>query len=494
MSNQPQQQQGAFKKDMRKTDIWALALGAIVGWGCFVMPGTSFLPKAGPSAIIGLLLGGCVMSVIAFSYGYCIKKYPLSGGEFVYADASFGKKHAFACGWLIILGYWSLIPLNATAIAMVTRDLMPGIFQFGHLYTIAGWDVYLGEVLLSSAFIVVLGYMNVKGVKSAGWFQTTVAVSLTATVFFCLIGVLLAKPDISANLQPFFAEIVGGEIREKGSIACIVAVACYTPYCFVGFDCIPQAAEEYSFSHKAALGLMIGAITVGTCIYAAILLCTAVVGPWDVLMLSNPIWATGEAVKATQGDIGLLFLGIAMLCAVLSGMNAFYLAASRLLYSMSYADALPPVFSKLHPRYRTPDRATYFLMLISLLCPWFGQQILVWIVDITCVGAAVGFTYTCATATMMAKKDGLTGQMIISAVGTVLAAFFIILSFIPGSPGFLSTPSFIILFVWISLGILFWFKIKANFLHGRWEDINVEQILMSKMTQDGIIDSYNKNQ
>ena len=55
------QQTGAFKKDLKKMDIWALALGAIIGWGCFVMPGTNFLPKAGPSAIIGLLLGGAVM-------------------------------------------------------------------------------------------------------------------------------------------------------------------------------------------------------------------------------------------------------------------------------------------------------------------------------------------------------------------------------------------------------------------------------------------------
>ena len=66
MSKQPeqQQQQGAFKKDMRKIDIWALALGAIIGWGCFVMPGTNFLPKAGPSSIVGLLLAGCIMSLL----------------------------------------------------------------------------------------------------------------------------------------------------------------------------------------------------------------------------------------------------------------------------------------------------------------------------------------------------------------------------------------------------------------------------------------------
>ena len=269
---------------------------------------------------------------------------------------------------------------------------------------------------------------------------------------------------------------------------------CYAPYCFVGFDCIPQTVEEYSFSHKAALSLMIGAIMAGALIYAAVTFCTAVVEPWGPMMLANPGWATGESVTATLGHTGLLFLGIAMLCAVLSGMNAFYLAASRLLYSMSYADALPSVFGKLHPKYRTPDKATYFLLSISLLCPWFGPQVLTWIVDITCVGAAVGFTYTCATATIMARKEGLMKQTVISGLGTILAAFFIILSFIPGSPGFLSTPSFVILFVWIGLGILFWFRIKDNFLHGRWENMNVEQILMSKMTQDGTIGSYTKEQ
>lgn len=484
---------GQFKKDLKKMDIWALALGAIIGWGCFVMPGTAFLPKAGPSAIIGLFLGGLVMSIISISYGYCIKKFPLSGGEFVYADASFGKTHAFICGWMIVLGYWSLIPLNSTAIGLITRYIFPGIFQFGHLYTLAGWDIYLGEVLLSSAFIIVLGIMNVRGVKSAGWFQTTVAVLLAGSVLFALIGVLLTKPDF-ANLQPMFAEVKNGEIVSKSGIACIIAVACYAPYCFVGFDCIPQAAEEYSFSHKAAVWLMIGAIMVGACIYAAVVFITAVPQPWGPMILSNPDWATGEMVLGSIGQIGVVFIGIAMLCAVLSGMNAFYLAASRLLYSMSYADALPSTFGELHPTYGTPDKATYFLLVISLICPWFGRSVLVWITDMTCVGAAVGFTYTCATATMMAKKEGLKAQTAVGAVGTVLAAFFIILSFIPGSPGFLSVPSFIILGIWIVLGILFWLKIKDRFLHGKWEGMNVEQILMSKMTADGTIDSYNKNQ
>ena len=477
--------QGTFKKDLSKMNIWALALGAIIGWGCFVMPGVNFLPKAGPSAMLGMLIGGMVMAIISFSYGYCIKKYPLSGGEFVYADASFGKKHAFVCGWFLVLGYWSLIPLNSTAIAMVTRYVVPGVFQFGYLYTIAGWDVYMGEIFLAWFFIVVLGLMNVKGVKSAGWFQTLVAILLVGSVLVCVAGVLLTKPDFS-NMTPFFAEITDGSVVSKSGIACIIAIACYAPYCFVGFDCTPQAAEEYNFSHKAALKIMVSAIMCGALIYAAVIFITSIVEPWGGMMLRNPDWATGEMILHSVGYIGVLLMGVAMLCAVLSGMNAFYLSGSRLMFSMSYADALPSFFGKLHHKYGTPHKATFFLMGISLICPLFGRQVLSWIVDMTCVGAAIGFTYTCATAMVMAKKEGLKFQTVISAAGMVLAAFFIILSFVPGSPGFLSVPSMIILFVWIALGSIFFLRIKDNFLHGKWEGVSVEKILLSKMKSESM--------
>lgn len=486
-----QQKKGKFKKDLRKIDIWALSLGAIIGWGCFVMPGTNFLPKAGPSAIIGLLIAGVVMAVISVSYGYCIRKFPLSGGEFIFSDAAFGKIHAFICGWMLVLGYWSLIPLNSTAIGLITRYLLPGVFQFVPLWNIAGWQVYLGEVFLSSAFIVGLGLMNVRGVKSAGWFQTTVAVLLTGSVLFALIGVLLTKPDLS-NLTPFFAEIKDGEIIPKGAISCVIAVACYAPYCFVGFDCIPQAAEEYSFSHKAAMWLMIGAILIGACIYAAVVFITAVVEPWGPMLLGNPEWATGDMVLSSIGRFGLVLIGIAMLCAVLSGINAFYLAASRLIYSMSYAEALPGVFGEIHPKYGTPERAIYFLMAISLICPWFGRQVLSWIVDMTCVGSAVGFTYTCAAAVAMSRNEKKTGQMVISILGTVLSAFFIILSFIPGSPGFLSIPSFVILGIWIVAGVIFWLISRKRFLHGKWEGMSVESILQKKMMDEETVGRYDK--
>lgn len=473
-----QQQQGSFKKDLRKIDIWALALGAIIGWGCFVMPGTSFLPKAGPvGSMLGLILGGVIISIISVSYGYLIQKFPLSGGEFVYADAAFGKVHAFICGWMIVLAYWSLIPLNSTALAMVSRYILPGSpLQIGYLYTIAGWDVYVGEIALAYLFIIGLGIMNIRGIKSAGWFQTLVAVALFGSVLFVLIGVLLTKPDFT-NLQPYFLE-------GQSKFSSILAVIAFTPYCFVGFDCIPQAAEEYSFSHKAALGLMIGAIMVGAFIYAAVVFVTSVVDPWQPMLASNPDWATGEMILKSIGYVGVFFIGIAMLCAVVSGMNAFYIASSRLIYSMAYADALPEKFAVLTPQ-GTPKRAILFMMILALIAPWFGRQVLSWIVDMTCVGAAMGFIYTCASATVLSKRNGDTKQTAISALGVAVASIFLIITFIPGMPGFLSVPSFIILGVWIVIGIIFFFIIKHDYINGKWKGVSVEKILLAKMERDG---------
>ena len=83
-STESQTDRKELKKTMSPAEVWALAVGAIIGWGCFVMPGTSFLPKAGPiGSIVGLMLGALIISIISFSYGYMIQKFPLSGGEFV---------------------------------------------------------------------------------------------------------------------------------------------------------------------------------------------------------------------------------------------------------------------------------------------------------------------------------------------------------------------------------------------------------------------------
>ena len=85
-------------------NVWALAFGCSVGWGTFVMPGTTFLPLAGPlGTAIGLFLGALVMLIIGMNYHYMMNRYPDCGGTFTYTKRIFGYDHGFLSAWFISL-------------------------------------------------------------------------------------------------------------------------------------------------------------------------------------------------------------------------------------------------------------------------------------------------------------------------------------------------------------------------------------------------------
>ena len=450
----------SLKKEMRPLDVWALALGAIIGWGCFVLPGTAFLPKAGPvGTALGMLIGALLIIVIAISYGYLIRNFPLSGGEFIYTKGAIGKRNAFICGWAMILAYWSLIPLNATALALISRYLFPGIIQQGHLYSIAGWDVYAGEVVLASAAIIIMALLNIRGIKQAAWLQTAISMTLVGCIF--VISFLVLGFSDWKNMTPGFPE---GISWWKG-IFSIVAMA---PWAFIGFDCIPQSAEEYNFSHKKSTGIMISSILVAAVLYIAICAVTAVgVEPWQDLLAQRNNWPTGYVVRNTLGLAGIIILGIAMFCAVVSGMNAFYISTSRLMYAMAYEGSLPKWFGKLSPKHGTPRNAIIFTMLLSLFAPWFGREILLWIVDMTSVGAAIVFAYTTASAAIIAYRSRNWKYVAFGIVGCIFSLFFLSLLVVPGMPGYLSLQSRIVLLAWIGMGLLFYFIIRKDYVKGK---------------------------
>ncbi len=435
-------------KELRPINIWGLAIGAMIGFGCFILPGQQFLPEGGPAgAIGGFLLGAAMVLFIAVSYSFLIAKFPISGGEYVYTYASFGKKPAFLCGWFLLIAYWALVPMNGTAIGLIGRYLFPGVLQGKLLYNVAGWDVYSGEIIVSLIAILLVGFINLRGVSVTGWFQTAVAFGLVGSVLFILSAALVTGPDFS-NLKPAFPDGVSG-------ISALLTITAIAPFLYIGFDCIPQAAEEYSFSHKKTLGLIISSTILASLMYTAITFVTALVYPWQEFLNSKPDWATGTAVEVFAGQTGLVFLGIAMFCAVVSGMNAFYLSGSRLLYAMGESDAVPPVFGYIHPKTRVPSYAILFLLVFSLVAPFFGRVVLGWLVDMTAVGAAMGYFFTTASAAKIAKAENNTRQMVIARFGAFFSAVFIALLVLPFSPGSLTLPSWIWLVVWLVMGILF---------------------------------------
>src|SRR5690606_36967301 len=108
-----------------------------------------------------LSIGAALMIIIGVSYGFLIKIYPVTGGGFSYSYLGFGRTHAFFCGWFLTLGYMSIVALNASALALLAKFLIPDIATIWPMYQVAGWDVYLGEVLIASLALVLFAWINI---------------------------------------------------------------------------------------------------------------------------------------------------------------------------------------------------------------------------------------------------------------------------------------------------------------------------------------------
>ncbi|MEE2790210.1 MAG: amino acid permease, partial [Acidobacteriota bacterium] len=193
--------------------------------------------------------------------------------------------------------------------------------------------------------------------------------------------------------------------------------------------------------------------------YVVVILATASVMPWEKLVASRPTWATGTTVHASLGSMGVTLLAVAVVAAVATGLNGFYMATSRLLFSMGRARLLPGWFSRVHSVHGTPTNAIVFTAVVSLVAPWFGRQVLSWIVDMSALGTAFGFAYTCVAAYAVAKTrstSGATWDRMAAAGGAGLAVGFVLLLCVPGMPAFMALPSWVALSVWVALGLLFW--------------------------------------
>lgn len=438
-------------KSLSQINVWSLAMGSIIGSSAFFMPGSIFLPQAGPlGTAIGMIIGAFIMIVIVISYGYMIKRYPVAGGEFIFAYKGFGRSHAFICGWFLGLSYLSIVPFNATVIALIGRYMFPGFIQQGYMYTVAGWDVYIGEIIFASVVLFLFAIISIKGIRVSGKIQTIMVLALVGSIILLTIVALFSRKSSFENLKPLFSP----NNSPLGGVLAIVAIA---PFAYMGFDSIPQSSEEFNFSPKKARSLMIYSILLSALMFISLTTVTAIVFPWFEFIISKPFWAIGSAVEHLMGQFGIVILGITIVFAILTGVIGFYMAASRLLFSMARAKVLPKWFGVIHTVYKTPVNSIIFVLIVSLIAPWFGRQVILWVVDMASIGAAIGFFYTTASVlNLLRNKKGYVVHKAFAFIGAILSLGFMILLLIPGMPAYLALPSRVALFIWSGLGVVFY--------------------------------------
>jgi len=479
MDNKP-----VLQKKLNPINVWAIAFGCIIGWGSFINPGKKFLPNSGVGGTaIAMILGALVMIIIAFSYAYMVPRYPKAGGEFTFTKESFGKIPAYICGWFLVAAYLTNVPMNSTAIGLIVDgvDGSADILKFAFSYSIAGFEVYFGEIIFASIILILFAVLNMIGVKKAGFVQTVLTVLLVTSVFTLTIAAIFSSKTNIDNIAPIWgfdktgaiAAAPGGtytsisEFAKSGTtgvMSAILATFAIAPWAFVGFDTIPQVSEEFKFSYKKVSAIMIIAIAFGAFVYIANnTIAAAALSNWPELIINSDStpWLLLAAAEHLLGVYGKILVAVAVSCAVLSGIMGFYMASSRLIFSMSRDGYLPKFFGKLDNKYGVPRNAIIFCLVISLCGPVLGREALGWFVDMSAIGASIGFGFTCLSTMVTLKHNGEKSVFVkvMAIIGAMFSGMFMVLQLvpIPGLSGVhFGKESYLMLVVWIVLGICFY--------------------------------------
>ena len=453
--------QDRLKPYLSPLAAWALAFGCAVGWGAFVMPGTVFLPIAGPlGVVLGMTLGAAVMLVIGYNYHYMMNRCPDAGGTYAFVKSVFGYDHGFLGAWYLLLVFIAIIWANATALPLVFRNILGNVFQVGFHYQVAGFNVYFGEVLLALFTIYLFGFICMRSGALAALAQTLMAIVLLG-------GVLTGFSAACGEYGTGIFHIAPAFPPDTSPFAAVLGIMVLAPWSFAGFESISNSAEEFRFSHRKTFAIMAAAVGAGALSYIFLSLLAAssapkAYGSWlfylqDLEQLSGlAALPTFHAIRQLMGTPGLLILCITIVAGVVTGLVGNTVGASRLIYSMARDNLLPEWFARQNS-HGIPGNAILFILLISLPIPFFGRTAISWIVDVNTIGATIAYVYTSAAAFRAAWIDGHTAARITGAAGCLISALFFLYFILPGpwSVSVLATESYLILIAWSILGFAF---------------------------------------
>lgn len=455
-----------MKNTFKASWVFAMALGSAIGWGAFVLP-YDWLSTAGlGGTVIGFLLGGLVISVIAFNYGLAIKDLPVTGGAVAFAMSALGRRHGFIAGWSLVLGYACIVALNASAVTLIARALVPELTMQVPMYEIAGWTVYLPEVFLAWTVTAVFAILNIKGAEISGRFQLFSVIAMS-------VGVLSVAGYMGIHYWQLRPELLVSFPENTSPLTSLAVILAFVPWAYVGFDSVPQLAGEFNFPPRKAMALLMWGICAATAVYILMTGATAVAIGDDAGSYAGEAWPVAAAIKDAMGTTGFVLLIVAVSAGVLTGLNAFFAASSRVLYSLGREGLGLRSLSVLDPKTGTPKSAVICVLILCSVAPWFGRAALTWVVDMSSLGITVAYFYTSYYVWWRGRQVqgdvGSSGVWRVSGLaGCVLSLLFVLLLILPQSPGVLGQQSFVALVIWVVAGMLFYsFHGRNGFGSGR---------------------------
>lgn len=463
-----------LRRTLGPLSLAAMGIGAIVGTGIFVLTGVAAATRAGPALTISFVVAGVVSAFAALCYAEVASRVPIAGSAYTFAYASLGELVAWIIGWDLVLEYalgastvsigWS--GYFASFLADVFGLRIPGAWQHGW------WDVGPSGAPIhgianvpAAAVVLAIGALLYRGVRESALVNNAiVVVKILIVLLFIALGAGHVHP---ANWTPYFPFGITG----------MLGGAAFIFFAYIGFDAVSTAAEETKRPARDLPIGILGSLAVCTVLYIAVVAILTGIVPYRELNVPSPVAFAIERIGLGWASAIISLGAVAGLTTVLL---VLMFGQTRVFFAMSRDGLLPAVFSRVHPRFRTPGASTaIFTVFIAAIAAFTPIGV---VGSLTNMGTLAAFIVVSFALPILRRRyprtEGFTvpfGPHLIPVCSGV-TAFGLMLSLAFGSPRVFGIPlPWLGFIVWLALGLLVYAVYgRAHSTVGRAEDSAAE--------------------
>ncbi len=437
--------EGGLKRALGALDLTALGIGAIIGAGIFVLTGVAAARLAGPAVTASFVVSGFACAMAALCYAEFAAMIPVAGSAYSYSYATMGELVGWIIGWDLILEYAVAAAAVAVGWSGYLRVILSGIGIHLPVALTHAPGSAPGAIINLPALLIVLimSAILVVGIsESARLNSIIVAIKLTAVAIVIVVGVFYVRPG---NWSPFLPFGFHGIMKGAALIF----------FAYIGFDAVSTAAEEVVDPQRnLPLGIM-GSLLVCTILYILVAAVLTGMTPYKTIDVNAPL-ASAFVNRGLNVVSAIISLGA--VAGLTSVQLVLLLGQSRIFFAMSRDGLLPPVFSRVHPRFRTPYIPTIFTgIAVGITAAFLPIEE---IAELTNIGTLFAFVLVCIGVWILRRADPDRKRPfrvplvpLVPILGVIFCGY--LMAVLPGL-------TWIRFFVWLALGLVIYF------VYGRW--------------------------